>query len=352
MRKFIKSRARKAGLPPGSPVHIGESRGTAALLRLTYYDEATFEQRELGSLYEAQPYLSRPGVTWVHVVGINELKDVQQFDGFGLHPLVVEDIMNTDQRTKHEDYGPYAYFVARMLSYENGPAVEEEQISIVLGKNFVISVEEGPSGAFGSVFDIVEKSRGRVRKAGADFLAYLLLDKIVDNYFLVLEKFGDRIDALQDEIVTRASPAALKMLHELRREILFVRRSIWPLREVVAGLERQRSDLFDKETWFYLRDLYDHTIHIVDNIETFREMLAGLLDIYLSSVSNRLNEVMKVLTIIATIFIPLTFIVGIYGMNFEHMPEIGWRWGYPAVMLVCLGIALGMLYFFRRKRWL
>jgi magnesium transporter len=352
MRKFLKSRAQKAGLPPGSPVHIGERKeGARAAFILTYYEESVFERRELGSLAEAQASLSRPGVTWVHIVGVNEVRDVEQFSCFGLHPLVIEDILNTDQRTKYEDYGDYAYLVVKMLSDEGKAGVGLEQVSVVLGRNFVVSVEESPSGAFESVLAIVEKNRGRVRKAGADFLAYLLVDKVVDNYFLVLEKLGDRIDTLQDELVSKPTPHTLRALHELRRETLLVRKSIWPLREVVAGLERERSSLFHQETWLYLRDLYDHTIHIVDNIETFREMLAGMLDIYLSSVSNRMNEIMKVLTIIATVFMPLTFIVSFYGMNFRYMPGLDWRWGFAAVLIVCASIALGMMRYFRKKGW-
>lgn len=352
MRKFLKKRSRKAGLPPGTPMHIGERRSETTALHLLHYDGRVLERPALTDVDEALPYLERPGVTWLHAVGAHDADRLKRLERLGLHPLVIEDILNTDQRTKFEDYGEYAYIVLKMLSNGADAGIEIEQISIVVGKNYVISVEEGPSGAFASVEALIEKDRARVRQSGADYLAYLLLDRVVDNYFAVLERLGERIDALQDELVSGPGPGALSLLHHLRRETLMLRRSVWPLREVIGDLERERSALIRPETSVYLRDVYDHTIHVVDTIETFREVLSGMLELYMSSSTNRLNEVIKVLTVIATVFIPPTFVASVYGMNFRHMPELDWAWGYPAAWLVMIGLGAGMLAYFRRKRWL
>lgn len=351
MRGLIKKRSQKTGLPPGSLVHIGEQHG-ATELRLIHYDGGHFEQRVLRTLEEASAFLERSGVTWIHVCGVHDVAVLQHLDRFGLHPLVLEDIVNTDQRTKFEDYGEYIYLVLKMLCDAPPGRIDLEQVSIVLGRNFVVTVEEGPSGAFDSVRELVEKGKGQVRNAGADYLVYLLLDKVVDNYFAVLERFGERIDALQDELIAQPSRDDLRVLHQLRREALLLRRSIWPVRETLAGLERERPGLIRPETRIYLRDVYDHAVHVVDNVETFREILSGMLDIYISSISYRMNEIVKVLTIITTIFMPLTFIAGVYGMNFKYMPELEWRWGYPAVLLLMACVAVYMLRQFRKKRWL
>lgn len=350
MRGFTKRRSRKTGLPPGSLMHIGEQRSRTTELRLIHYDAEHFDQTLLPDLEGCGQYLERPGVTWLHISGVHQADILQHLDRFGLHPLVIEDIMNTEQRTKFEDYGGYIYIVVKTLSAQNGE-VGMEQISLVLGRNFAISVEESPSGAFESVRQMVEHNRGQVRQSGADYLAYLLLDKVVDNYFGVLEQFGERIDTLQDELISDARSEQLRHLHQLRRESLELRRSIWPLRDVLAGIERERSALIRDETRVYLRDVYDHAIHVVDTIETDREMLAGMLEVYVSNATNRLNEVIKVLTIISTVFIPPMFVASVYGMNFRHMPELAWPWGYAFAWGLMIALALAMLVYFKRKRW-
>lgn len=352
MRGVVKRRSRKAGLPPGSLVHIGERKSTATTLHLIYYDGQHFESGAVTALDQAAASIGRPGVTWLHITGVHEAQMLQRLDRFGLHPLVLEDIVNTDQRTKYEDYGDYVYIVLKLLRADAETGVDMEQISIVLGRNFVISVEEGPSNAFDSVRAMVEKNRGQLRHTGADYLAYLLLDRVVDNYFAILENLGERTEALQDELVSRPSPDGLAALHRMRREALLLRRSIWPLREMLGGLGRLGSGLFSEGTALYLRDVYDHAVHVVESIDTYREMLGAMLEVYLSSVSYKMNQVIKVLTIITTIFMPLTFIAGIYGMNFDHMPELKWRWGYPAVLGAMLLVVLFMLRQFRKKGWL
>jgi magnesium transporter len=229
--------------------------------------------------------------------------------------------------------------------------VAAEQVSLILGPNYVISFQEGED-VFEPLRERIKSGKGRIRKMGADYLAYALLDSIVDNYFAVLEKLGEAVEFLEEKLVTDPTRDTLHAIHNLKREMIFLRRSVWPLREVLGSLERGESPLVKDSTEVFFRDVYDHTIQVIDTIETFRDMLSGMLDIYLSSISNRLNEVMKVLTIIATLFIPLTFLVGVYGMNFKYMPELGLRWAYPVLWAIMVGTAVAMLIYFRKKRWL
>jgi magnesium transporter len=240
-----------------------------------------------------------------------------------------------------------------MLDYnDKSSEIESEQMSLILGPNFVFSFQEREGDIFDPIRDRIRNNKGHIRKMGADYLAYSLLDSIVDNYFIILEKLGEKIEFLEEKLVTHPTPETLQTIHHLKKEMIFMRKSVWPLREVVNGLERGESSLIEKSTRIYLRDVYDHSIQVMDTIETFRDMVSGMLDIFLSSVSNRLNSVMKVLTIIATIFMPLTFLAGIYGMNFKHMPELEWRWGYPFLWLIMGGIGVFMLLYFRKKKWL
>jgi magnesium transporter len=271
----------------------------------------------------------------------------------GLHPLVLEDILNTEQRPKIEDYGDYLYIVVKMITYpDKADGIAVEQVSLILGQNFVISFQEGIQGdVFSPVRERIRNEKSRLRKMGADYLTYSLVDSVVDSYFAVLEELGERIEVLEEELIEQPSRNTLHTIHKLKQEMIFLRKSVWPLREVVNFMERGESPLINEGTRIFLRDVYDHTIQIIDTIETFRDMLSGMLDIYLSSISNRINEVMKVLTVIATIFMPLTFLAGVYGMNFEYMPELKWRWGYPAILLVMLAVAVSMLTYFKKKRW-
>jgi magnesium transporter len=266
---------------------------------------------------------------------------------------VVEDILNTDQRPKMEDYGEYLYIVLRAFAC-NGDScgMQTEQVSLVLGSNYVLSFHESDGAFFSRLRERIRDGKGRARKSGADYLAYAILDTIVDNYFVVLEKVGERIEGIEEELVVHPAASTLRSIHRLKSDLINLRRSVWPLREVLSGLQREDTTLVLSATRLYLRDVYDHTIHMIDTLETFRDMISGMIDIYLSGVSNRLNEVMKVLTMIATIFIPLTFIAGVYGMNFQFMPELGWRWGYPSVLALMAAISIFMLVFFKRKKWL
>ena len=355
MAKLIKKRSRKAGLPPGTLVHIGEKKTGEVKISLIDYDEANYQESEAKTVEECFAFREKPTVTWINVEGVHKVEVVEKLGNcFGLHPLVLEDILNTDQRPKIEIYGDYVYIVLKML-YDGDlkRPIEAEQVSLILGSNFVISFQEGKEGdVFNPLRERIKGGKGLVRKMGADYLVYSLIDTIVDHYFFILERLGEEIELLEEELVAHPTDTTLHRIRKIKNEVIFVRRVVWPLREVVSSLGRKESPLIQETTEVYLRDVYDHTIQVMDTIEVYREMLSGMLDIYLSSVSNRLNSVMKVLTIIATIFMPLTFIAGIYGMNFKYMPELGWRWGYPAVWLIVVIIGVSMLIYFKRKKWL
>jgi magnesium transporter len=354
MPKLIKKRSKKSGLPPGTLVHIGEKKAEASKIRLMDYDEGHFQEKEVKTIEECFLFKEKPTVTWINVDGLHQVEILEKLgECYGLHPLVLEDILNTDQRPKMEDFGEYLYIVLKALDDDSkGGEIEPDQISFILGSCFVFSFQEREGDTFDPVRERIRNNKGRIRKMGADYLAYALLDSIVDNYFIVLEKLGERIELLEEKLIASPTPETLHIIHRLKREMIFLRKSVWPLREVINGLERGESSLIQEPTRIYLRDVYDHTIQTIDTIETYRDMVSGMLDIYLSSVSNRLNSVMKVLTIIATIFMPLTFLAGIYGMNFKVMPELEWRWGYPSVWLIMVGIGVSMLIYFRKKKWL
>ena len=354
MPRVITKRSKKAGLPPGTLIHIGEKKAEKVRIRILDYDESQFEEKEAKTVEECFPFKDTPTITWINIDGIHEVEIIEKIGKhFGFHPLLLEDILNTEQRPKMEDHEDYIFIVVKMLYYdEEEHEIEAEQVSIILGSNFVISFQEKEDDVFNFVRDRIRNGKGRIRKAGADFLAYALVDAIVDHYFVIMEKIGEEIEVMEEELVTNPSPETLQAIHNLKREMISLRKSVWPVREVISGLERAESPLIHESTCIYLRDVYDHTIQVMDSVETFRDMVSGMLDIYLSSVSNKMNEVMKVLTIIATIFIPLTFIAGIYGMNFQYMPELQSKWGYPLVWLVMIAVLSSMIVYFKRKRWL
>jgi len=347
-------RAPKKGLPPGSLVHIGERKVEKTRIMVIDYDEGHFLEKEVAALEECFPFHETATTTWVNIDGVHDPDLINRLGtAYELHPLILEDIMTTSQRPKVEDLGSSVYIVLKMLELDGpGAAIVTDQLSLVFGKNYVVSFQERPGDMFDQVRERLRQGKGRLRKMGADYLAYALLDAVVDHYFVVLESLGERVEALEEELVGDPSQATLHRIHALKREMIFLRKSVWPLREVVAKLERAESELIKESTEIFFRDVYDHTIQVIDNIETFREMLSGMLETYLSSVSNRMNRVMKVLTIIATIFIPLTFLAGVYGMNFEHMPELKWRYGYFLVWGVMIALGAGMAIAFKRKKWL
>jgi magnesium transporter len=354
MLKHGKKRLGKIGLPPGTPVYVGDREDEEVKISVLDYDESQFQEMDVKDVEECFPFKETSTVTWINMDGIHKIENIEQIGKhFGIHSLVQEDIVHTEQRPKVEEFEDHIYIVLKMIAYdEENKRTLAEQVSLILGPNYVISFQERQGDIFDSIRERIRNLKGRIRKMGADYLAYSLLDTVVDHYFLVLERFGERIIELEDELVSNPSPEDLQEIHRLKREMIFLRKSVWPLREVISNLGKTESSLIAQSTQIYLRDVYDHTIQIIDTVETYRDMLSGMHDTYLSSISNRMNEIMKVLTIIATIFIPLTFIAGIYGMNFEFMPELGWRWAYFAVWGVILGVALIMIFYFRRKKWL
>ena len=348
-------RDRKTRVRPGpgkgktGPVH-----GEAPRLSLISYDAEHFSEQVPCSLEECLESHNGGGIRWINVDGLSDPALLETLLGrFGIHPLVMEDVAALEQRPKLEDYGEYLFAVLNMLSIEEETGrLLSEQVSIILGDRFVLSIQEQPGDVFGPVRDRLRAGKGRLRKMGSDALAYSLLDAVVDGYFSILEKLGDQVETLEEELVNKPTPETLRALHHQKRELIFLRHSIWPLRELIGNLERGESPLLSGQLAPYLRDLYDHTIQVLETVENLRETLSGLLDIYLSSLSNRMNEIMKVLTVISTLFIPLTFIVGVYGMNFRFMPELDWHWGYPAAWGVMIAVAGFMLRYFHRKGWL
>ena len=355
MRKLMrKGSERKANLPPGTPVFMGESHEAATKIDVIDYDLGHVERVEVTSIEACRPYKDSPTVTWFNVSGLENVELINRIgQALGLHPLVIEDVVSTRQRPKAEIYDEVVYVVVKMLTWDvEAGEINNEQVSLILGKGFVISFQERPGDVFEPLRGRIDTSKGRVRQMGADYLFYALIDSIVDGYFTILEKAGDAIDALEEKLTTGEDEDALKEIRDTRRDMIFLRKSVWPLREAVATLYRGESDLIGTDVQPYLRDVYDHTFQVMDTVESFRDVVAGMQDTYLSNVSNRMNEVMKTLTIIATIFIPLTFIAGIYGMNFEVMPELKWPFGYLMVWIVMVGVALGLLVYFRRKKWL
>lgn len=354
MRKLSKKRTKKAGLPSETLVYTGEKKDELVKIHVIDFDEANFQESELASVDACLPYKDKPTVTWINVDGVHNIPVIEKLgECFGLHRLVLEDIMNTDQRPKMEDYEDYLYIVLKMLASGKNGEIITEQLSLIVGKNFVITFQEGIEGdVFPLIRERLRSGKGKIRKMGADYLAYALLDAVVDNYFVILEKFGDKIESLETELIGNPTQETVQRIYQIKREMIFLHNAVWPLREVVSGLGKHDSALISEATAPYLRDVYDHVIHIIDSVDIYREMLSSMLDMYLSSVSNRLNEVMKVLTVISLIFMPLTFIAGVYGMNFKYMPELDWRYGYPAALFFMLGIGVVMLFYFKRKKWL
>jgi magnesium transporter len=354
MPRFIKKQLRKAGTSPGTLIHIGEQKVDETQMTLIDYDEEHLQERVLDGIEEAFPLKDLPTVTWINIDGLHQLDIIEKVgQHFNIHPLVLEDIVNTGQRPKTEEFEDLIFVVLKMLHYdENLEKITSEQFSLVLGPNFLISFQEIQGDVFKTVRERIRKPKTRIRKTGCDYLAYALIDAIVDHYFVILEALGDKIEGIETQLLDDPTHDTMEIIHEMKREMIYLRKQIWPIREIINSLVKSESSLIQEQLHVYFRDVYDHTIQIIDTIESYRDILSGMLDIYLSTLSNKMNEVMKVLTIIATIFIPITFVAGIYGMNFKFMPELEWRWGYAmvwAIIVVVVGIMIG---FFKKKQWL
>ncbi|MGD9141174.1 MAG: magnesium/cobalt transporter CorA [bacterium] len=354
MARSRKRASRKSGLPPGTLVATGGGAPGKMRITLIDYTEGALEEREIENVEECFPFKGKPSVTWINVDSVLDVDVVGKIGAhFGLHPLVMEDIVDTNQRPKVEDFGDLVFVVLMMLYVDkNGAGLSGEQVSLIVGPDFVISFQERPGDVFEPIRERLRKKKGRVRSMGADYLAYALIDAIVDNYFSIVEWFGDKTEEIENDLITNPTAEMLHAIYGLKRELLFVKKSVWPLREVINSLQRGESGIFREGTVMYLRDVYDHTIQVIDTVESQRDIMVAMRDTYLSSVSNRMNEVMKVLTIIATIFIPITFVAGIYGMNFEFMPELAWPWGYFGALGLMGAVSMVMVIYFRRKGWL
>jgi magnesium transporter len=356
---LFKRSSQKAGLPPGSSVYVGEQKVEGILITIIDYDEQNYKRYTPVTLEECFAYRDTSSKIWVNIDGLHDVDIIHRIcTGFELHPLTIEDILNTTQRPKIDVFDEYVYLVVRMHSYDEVERViVTEQVSVVLGESFVLTFQERPGDIFQTVRERIRTGRGKIRKMGSDYLAYSLLDAVVDSYFAVLENIGEEIELLEDNLMDTPGPEILQRIHFLKREMIMMRKAIWPLREVISALQREEVGWISDSIQVYLRDLYDHTIQVIDTVETFRDMISGMVEIYLSSISNRMNEVMKVLTIYAAIFIPLTLIAGIYGMNFNtakspfNLPELDWYFGYPFALGLMVLVGLVMMLLFKRKGW-
>jgi magnesium transporter len=350
----MKTIRKKVGLPPGSLIFTGKQHADKVRIDVIDFDPDYLGELNTENIEDCFPYRDSATNTWIDIKGVHDADQILKVgEHFEIHPLVLEDILNTNQRPKIEVFDHYIFIVLKMLSYnEEKNIVDSEQVSFIIGRSYVISLQEKEDDIFDPLRERLRKGKGRIRTMGADYLAYAILDVITDNYFLMLERLGEQMEEFEERLLKGPDQETLKKLYVLKRENLLLRKSVWPLREVITQLERSESPLIKKKTAPFLRDLYDHIIQVIDIVETHRDMTAGLIELYLSSSSNRMNEVMKVLTIIATIFIPLTFIAGVYGMNFANMPELEWPWAYYALLIVMMVIVAGMLLYFRKKKWL
>jgi magnesium transporter len=348
----LRKRARKTGLSPGTVVFTGDRLTERVKITVTDFDQATLNEVEVTRAADCAPFKESGTVSWIDVEGLHDVTLLEELGAiFGIHPLVLEDIAHPGQRAKLEVHEGHLFIVARAITPSGTDEPSEEQVSLIVGPTYLLTFQERPSIVFDAVRQRIQANRGRVRHMGVDYLAYALLDAVVDQYFMVLEDIGEALEDMEDVLMDAPGPECLEALHDLRKQVMTVRRAAWPIRDMLNTVLRGESELFDPGTLLYLRDLQDHTLHVMDIVETFREVQTSLMEVYLSSISQRTNEVMKVLTIIASVFIPLTFVAGVYGMNFERMPELHWTWGYPTVWIGMVLITAVQVFFMWRKGW-
>jgi len=346
--------SKKVGLAPGALVHVGEVKTEHAELSLMRYNGTSLVEQSAHKLSELDLHREESDTLWINLYGLHDptmLAEVGKT--FNLHPLVLEDILNTGQRPKLDSYEDYLFFVARFFSYDKETmAISSEQFSLILGKNFVLSFQERKTGSFDPIRERLRADKGLVRKGGADYLAYSLLDIIVDRYFIALEQIGDDCDEMEDELLHKPTTELLQGIHKMKQETMVLRRAIWPLREVVNSMIRNEGGFFQSATIPYLRDIYDHTVHLIESLESVRDLLAGMLDIYLSSLSNRVNMEVRALTVVAMLFLPASLIAAIFGMNFKSMPMLYEPNGFWFAMGMMFAIAITMGLIFWRRQWL
>jgi magnesium transporter len=344
----------KSGMPPGSLVHVGDVHDHVQSITVINYNASTLENRMLASADEIPFYNKPETVTWVIVNGLQNVSAVETIGRhFNIHPLVLEDILNTHQRPKFEEFENYLYIVFKAIALQNGDAsVEYEQVSLLLLDNIVFTFKEKPDTILDPIINRLNVPQSHIRIQKGDYLAYVIMDTIVDEYFALQDAYDELIETVEDELLTHPTHHTLGTIQKIKRELVYLRRSISPLRELLTAIHRSESPLLKQRTKQDFTDVYDHAIRIIEALESYRDLISGMLDIYLSSISNKMNETMKVLTVFATLFIPLTFIAGVYGMNFEYMPELKWKWGYPALWAVFIVISGVLLIFFKRRKWI
>jgi len=352
-------KSRKSGMLPGSLVYIGDEQAQNTKITMCGYDEKDIVITDIHTAEEAITKKDQFSVLWLDIAGLSAAKIISQIaSGYGVHPLTVEDILNTEQLPKLDIFDHYVFVILRVYFYdEKINALKSDQIGIILGNNFIITVQERNSLLFDGIKERLKNQQSVIRKKNADYLIHALLDASVDSYYQVLESIGDMIDEVEQRVMANPTPATVKQIHALKRSIIFLRKSVWPLRETINGLYHRISPLIQDTTLLYLKDVYDHTVQVIDTVETYRDLLSGMMDVYISSINNKINEIMKVLTIFSTIFIPLTFISSLYGMNFNttmglNMPELNWRYGYVFILAIMLCVVVVMLLYFKRKKWL
>ncbi len=352
-QRMVRRASDKAGLPPGSLIYVGEREEGEVEITVTGFSPDRFSEQSFHEIGPALSFDPSLAISWLDVIGVSSIETVRAIGTrFAIHPLILEDILNTRARPKLEVFDDYVYFSLKAIAIdEKTDDVTIEHVSIILGRNYVCTLQEGPDDLFSPIRERIRRD-GRIRNLGPDYLAYALVDVIVDDYFEVLERLDERAEFLEEQVLERPSPATLKEIHTLKRAMVDLRHVLWPLRELVLRIERTETALIGPQVLIFFRDVYDHTIQMIETIESLRDVVAGMLDIYLSSVSFRLNQVMKVLTVFSTVFMPLTFLVGVYGMNFEYMPELRWVWSYPLLWVVMVAIAVAMLAWFRKKQWI
>jgi len=346
--------SKKAGLPPGTVVHIGRENNSDVSMSLIHYNAESVENKERIAIDECLEYVQKEGVSWITINGIHKTQIIESIGKlFNLHSLVLEDIVNTEQRPKFEEFDDYLFFTLKNLEFDvEQKETHYEQISFVLGKNYVISFQEKESDLFLQIKERIMNGISRARGKGADYLIYLLIDATVDSYYSITENIEDNIEILEEKVLADTSGKTLAEIQKIKRDLVILLKSVFPLREAIGKIQRRENPLIHESTHIFFNSIYDHVVHIIESVESQRDILSGLMDIYLSNISNHMNSVMKVLTVIATIFIPLTFFAGVYGMNFKYFPELEWRWGYALFWTLCLFCVLLMLFYFRKKKWL
>lgn len=351
----VHKRAKKAGKPPGSATYTGTKRNKPPVVTVISYSKDEYQEKVTGSFDDCLLTLKPGNATWINIEGLHDVELVKQIGKqFDLHPLTVEDILNVEQRPKIEEFENYLFVTLKVLLWNaKTTRFVSQQLSLVLGENFVLTFQELDTNLFEAIHARLKSTPNQnLRKQGSDYLMYRLIDAVVDEYFVVLEGLGEQIERIEEAIISAPTALNTRVIYQLKQQVMLLRKAIWPMRESLGHLMHAEDNLISNFTRIYFRDVYDHTVQAIDTVETFRDMLSSMLDVYLSSLTNRMNEIMKTLTIITTIFIPITSLASIYGMNFRYMPELQWHYGYPTVLCIMLFMVICMLLYFRKKKWI